>query len=322
MKVFVTGGAGYIGSITSHLLIRAGHEVVVYDDLSTGHRDAVPEESIFIKGDILEIEKLQNSMYGCDAVLHFAGRAIVSESFEKEEEYLNINVIGSQNVFDSAISIGISKLVVSSSCAVYGNSYFMAISEQFDEMPINPYGWSKLKMDQSLLKAIKANPNIGAISLRYFNVAGALHLENQWIGENHASETHVIPNLVNAKNESPFQLYGNDYETTDGTCIRDYVHVNDIAAAHIVALTKISIGEHKIINLGSNKGSSLRELINLVNSVLGTEIPIVLRERRKGDPDFLVAENSKALSELGWEPKLSLRMMIEDHVAYKKAHSY
>ena len=322
MKVFVTGGAGYIGSITSHLLIRAGHEVVVYDDLSTGHRDAVPEESIFIKGDILEIEKLQNSMYGCDAVLHFAGRAIVSESFEKEEEYLNINVIGSQNVFDSAISIGISKLVVSSSCAVYGNSYFMAISEQFDEMPINPYGWSKLKMDQSLHKAIKANPNIGAISLRYFNVAGALHLENQWIGENHASETHVIPNLVNAKNESPFQLYGNDYETTDGTCIRDYVHVNDIAAAHIVALTKISIGEHKIINLGSNKGSSLRELINLVNSVLGTEIPIVLRERRKGDPDFLVAENSKALSELGWEPKLSLRKMIEDHVAYKKAHSY
>ena len=322
MKVFVTGGAGYIGSITSHLLIRAGHEVVVYDDLSTGHRDAVPEESIFIKGDILEIEKLQNSMYGCDAVLHFAGRAIVSESFEKEEEYLNINVIGSQNVFDSAISNGISKLVVSSSCAVYGNSYFMAISEQFDEMPINPYGWSKLKMDQALHKVIKANPNIGAISLRYFNVAGALHLENQWIGENHVSETHVIPNLVNAKNESPFQLYGNDYETTDGTCIRDYVHVNDIAAAHIVALTKISIGEHKIINLGSNMGSSLRELIYLVNSVLGTEIPIVLRERRKGDPDFLVAENSKALSELGWEPKLSLRKMIEDHVAYKKVHSY
>ena len=322
MKVFVTGGAGYIGSITSHLLIRAGHEVVVYDDLSTGHRDAVPKESIFIKGDILENEKLQNSMYGCDAVLHFAGRAIVSESFEKEEEYLNINVIGSQNVFDSAILNGISKLVVSSSCAVYGNSYFTAISEQFDEMPINPYGWSKLKMDQSLHKAIKANPNIGAISLRYFNVAGALHLENQWIGENHASETHVIPNLVNAKNESPFQLYGNDYETTDGTCVRDYVHVNDIAAAHIAALTKISIGEHKIINLGSNMGSSLKELIYLVNSVLGTEIPIVLRERRKGDPDFLVAENSKALSELGWEPKLSLRKMIEDHVAYKKAHSY
>jgi UDP-glucose 4-epimerase len=322
LKVFVTGGAGYIGSITSHLLIRAGHEVVVYDDLSTGYRDAVPEESTFIKGDILENEKLQNSMYGCDAVLHFAGRAIVSESFEKKEEYLNINVIGSQNVFDSAILNGISKLVVSSSCAVYGNSYFTAISEQFDEMPINPYGWSKLKMDQSLHKAIKANPNIGAISLRYFNVAGALHLENQWIGENHASETHVIPNLVNAKNESPFQLYGNDYETTDGTCVRDYVHVNDIAAAHIVALTKISIGEHKIINLGSNMGSSLKELIYLVNSVLGTEIPIVLRERRKGDPDFLVAENSKALSELGWEPKLSLRKMIEDHVAYKKAHSY
>ena len=322
MKVFVTGGAGYIGSITSHLLIRAGHEVVVYDDLSTGHRDAVPDESTFIKGDILENEKLQNSMYGCDAVLHFAGRAIVSESFEKEDEYLNINVIGSQNVFDSAISNGISKLVVSSSCAVYGNSYFTAISEQFDEMPINPYGWSKLKMDQSLHKAIKANSNIGAISLRYFNVAGALHLENQWIGENHASETHVIPNLVNAKNESPFQLYGNDYETTDGTCIRDYVHVNDIAAAHIVALAKISIGEHKIINLGSNMGSSLRELIYLVNSVLGAEIPIVLRERRKGDPDFLVAENSKALSELGWEPKLSLRKMIEDHVAYKKANTY
>lgn len=321
MKVFVTGGAGYIGSITSHLLIRAGHEVVVYDDLSTGHRDAVPEESTFIKGDILQNEKLQNSMNGCDAVLHFAGRAIVSESFEKEEEYFNINLIGSQNVFDSAILNGISKLVVSSSCAVYGNSYFTAISEQFDEMPINPYGWSKLKMDQSLHKATKANPSIGAISLRYFNVAGALYLENQWIGENHTSETHVIPNLVNAKTETPFQLYGNDYATKDGTCIRDYVHVNDIAAAHIVALTKISIGEHKIINLGSNTGSSLRELIYLVNSVLGAEIPIVLRERRKGDPDFLVAENSKALSELGWEPKLSLRKMIEDHVAYKNSHN-
>jgi UDP-glucose 4-epimerase len=319
LKVFVTGGAGFIGSITSHLLSRTGHEVVIYDDLSTGHKDSIPKNAAFIQGNILDTEELFEAMSGCDAVLHFAGRAIVSESFEKEEAYFNVNHVGSKNVFDSATRNNIQKIVVSSSCAVYGNKYFTAISEQFHELPMNPYGLSKLKMDQALSRTIKENSHIGAISLRFFNVAGALEVDGKWIGENHVLETHVIPNLISARPESPFRLYGNDYATPDGTCIRDYVHVVDIAEAHIAALDKIPKGEHKVINLGSNTGYSLGELINLTNSILGYEIPVLLQERRKGDPDFLVAQNSKAFSELEWKPKMSLTKIIEDHLSYINA---
>ena len=320
MKVFVTGGAGYIGSITCHLLLREGHEIIVYDDLSTGHATAIPKNVDFIAGDILDSKKLNMSMQDCDAILHFAGRAIVSESYEKENEYNEINFAGSKNVFTAATKNCIQKIVVSSSCAVYGDRYLTPISEEFEERPINPYGLSKLRMDRALSELIANEVAVGAISLRFFNVAGALNLGDKWIGENHAIETHVIPNLIKSNEDNPFKLYGNNYSTPDGTCIRDYIHVVDIAHAHILALGKIIFGKHEVFNLGTNIGHSLEDLIQLVGLIRGYKIPVELRKRRPGDPDQLVAENSKAQSLLGWKPILSLRQMIEDDLEFRKSN--
>jgi UDP-glucose 4-epimerase len=318
MKIFLTGGAGYIGSITSHLLIQGGHSVTIYDDLSSGHLSAVPVDAEFIEGDILDSQKLNKSMGNFDAVLHFAGRAIVSESFEKEKEYLDINVSGSANVIASTVANGIKKLVASSSCAVYGSSYFTPISETFEKVPINPYGFSKLEMDRLISKSVGDNRGFGAISLRFFNVAGSLKLGNKWIGEDHEPETHVIPNLITATKDRPFKLYGNNYSTPDGTCVRDFVHVVDIARAHILALEKVSEGTHEIYNLGSSAGHSLLDLIQMATSVLGKQIPIEIVEKRPGDPDLLVADNTKARAMLGWEPEFGLRRMIQDTLDFKK----
>ena len=321
MKIFVTGGAGYIGSITSHLLIQDGHSVTIYDNLSTGNLSALPVDAEFIEGDILDSQKLTKSMADFDAVLHFAGRAIVSESFEKEKEYLDINVSGSANVIASTVSNRIRKLVASSSCAVYGNSYFTPISESFKELPINPYGFSKFEMDKLISKSVRGKVDFGAISLRFFNVAGSLNLGGKWIGEDHEPETHVLPNLVTATKDRPFKLYGNNYSTPDGTCIRDFVHVVDIARAHILALKKVSKGKHEIFNIGSNTGHSLLELIQLASSVVGVQIPIEIVEKRLGDPDLLVSDNTKARTLLSWEPEFGLRRMIQDTLDYKKMKS-
>jgi UDP-glucose 4-epimerase len=313
LKVFVTGGAGYIGSITSHLLVESGFEVVIYDDLSTGNIDSIPQDSEFIQGDILDYKATLNAMRSCDAILHFAGRALVAESFAKSTEYASINGEGSNNLFEAAVESGIEKIVVASSCAVYGDRYLFPISESEIENPINPYGASKWQMDKLLSHKITENPNIGGISLRFFNVAGALKVGDVWIGENHNPETHVIPNLMRANIKNPFQLFGIDYATPDGTSIRDYVHVVDIAEAHILALKQIISGRHELINLGSNTGYSLMELIRIFNDIFETNLPFEIRERRIGDPDFLVASNSKARILLNWRPKLGIEKMMFDH---------
>lgn len=316
MKVFVTGGAGYIGSITSHLLIERGFEVVVFDDLSTGNVNSLPKASKFVHGDILDYEATVNAMRGCDAIMHFAGRALVAESFAKSSEYISINGDGSNTLFEAAVETGIDKIVVASSCAVYGDRYLTPISESEIENPINPYGASKLQMDKFLAQKIMENPNIGAFSLRFFNVAGALKVGNLWIGENHDPETHVIPNIMRADLKNPFQLFGIDYATPDGTSIRDYVHVIDIAKAHILALNNISVGKHEVINLGTNAGFSLMQLIKIFNTVFETNLPFEIRERRIGDPDFLVASNTKARELLGWHPKFDIEKMMFDHKNY------
>ena len=313
MKVFVSGGAGYIGSVTSHLLVQRGFEVVIYDNLSTGNVKAIPKVSKFIQGEISDYEFLIKSMQGCEAVIHFAGLALVAESFAKPEEYHSINSDSSNTLFEAAIAMGIKKIVVASSCAVYGDKYLRPISENEVEMPINPYGSSKLQMDKHLNRKISENPEIGGISLRFFNVSGALRVGEKWIGENHDPETHVIPNMMKANKESPFQLYGNNYATPDGTCIRDYVHVADIAEAHILALGKVVSGRHDVVNLGTNVGYSLMQLINIFNLTFNKELPFEIRERRQGDPDLLVASNSKASNFLDWKPRLNIERMMLDH---------
>ncbi len=313
LKVFVTGGAGYIGSITSHLLVESGFEVVIYDDLSTGNIDSIPQDSEFIHGDILDYKATLNAMRSCDAIIHFAGRALVAESFAKSTEYTSINGEGSNNLFEAAVESGIEKIVVASSCAVYGDRYLFPISESEIENPINPYGSSKWQMDKLLSHKIMEHPNIGGISLRFFNVAGALKVGDIWIGENHNPETHVIPNIMRASIKNPFQLFGIDYATPDGTSIRDYVHVVDIAEAHILALKQILSGRHELINLGSSTGYSLMDLIKIFNNIFETNLPFEIRERRIGDPDFLVASNSKARTLLNWHPKLGIEKMMFDH---------
>ncbi len=316
MRVLVTGGAGYIGSITSELLIQSGLEVTAYDDLSTGNSHAIPKNATFVHGDILDSENLQRAMQGCDAIVHFAGRALVTESFTKPEEYFSINSDGSNLLFEVAVSMGIKKIVVASSCAVYGDKYLFPISESENESPINPYGFSKLRMDNYLSQKIMENPNIGGISLRFFNVAGALRVRDKWIGESHYPETHVIPNIMRSNANEPFVMFGDDYATPDGTSIRDYVHVVDIAEAHILALNCVIAGKHEIINLGTNTGHSLRQLIDIHNSLFNTEIPVVIRDRRIGDPDFLVANNSKAEELLKWKPIYGIERMMLDHKNY------
>ncbi len=316
MRVFVTGGAGYIGSITSHLLIERGFEVVIYDDISTGNIDSIPQASKFIHGSVLDFEETLIAMRGCDAIIHFAGRALVAESFAKSAEYMSINSDGSNNLFEAAVEVGIDKIVVASSCAVYGDKYLFPISELEIENPVNPYGDSKLQMDRRLSVKVEENPSIGAISLRFFNVVGALKVGSQWIGERHDPETHVIPNIMRASNKEPFQLYGIDYSTPDGTSIRDYVHVVDIAEAHILALQNIRKGRHEIINLGTNTGHSLKQLIQINNSLFNVDVNLVIRDKRVGDPDFLVANNSKAKDLLNWHPRLGIEEMMKDHRNY------
>jgi UDP-glucose 4-epimerase len=313
VKVFVTGGAGYIGSITSYLLVDRGFEVVIYDDLSTGNIKSIPRDAKFIHGDILDSKETLRAMRGCDAIIHFAGRALVGESFAKAIEYETINCGGSNNLFDAAVESGIEKIVVASSCAVYGDKYLFPISESEIANPVNPYGASKLQMDKLLGQKILDHPSIGGISLRFFNVAGALKVGDLWIGENHDPETHVIPNIMRANSRNPFQVFGNDYETPDGTSIRDYVHVVDIAEAHVLALDKIVSGRHELVNLGTSSGYSLMQLIKVFNKVFETNLPFEICERRIGDPDFLVADNHKAKNFLNWRPQFSIENMMCDH---------
>jgi UDP-glucose 4-epimerase len=310
-RVLVTGGAGYIGGTTVALLLQRGFEVTVLDDCSTGHADSVPAGATFYQGSILDGDVVRKALAGCDAVIHFAAKSLVGESVEKPDLYRNNNIGGSQVLFDEMDGAGITRIVVSSSAATYGDSKVQPILETHKAHPTNPYGETKLAVD-NLLSDLCAEENFAAISLRYFNVAGAMKVDSGWLTERHNPETHLIPNVLNATADKPLKIFGTDWDTKDGTCIRDYVHVVDLADAHLRALDALKAGTHEIINLGSGGGYSVREVVTTSSKVVGYEIPAVEVDRRAGDPAVLIASIEKAKSMLDWEPTRDLESMISD----------
>jgi len=310
MRILVTGGAGYIGGTATSILLDRGYEVSVLDDYSTGHRDSVDPRAKVIEGSILDAPATAAALVGCQAVMHFAAKALVGESVEKPALYHEINVNGSTNLLAEMKAAGIDKMVFSSSCATYGQPKLTPISEDAETLPINPYGQSKLDVDKMLTEA--ATDWLGAISLRYFNVAGSLRSKNGWLAERHDPETHLIPNVLKATADNPLKVFGTDWQTPDGTCIRDYIHVVDLIDAHIKALELLTPGTHRIFNLGSGTGHSVAEVISAAETVLGRTVPRENSMRRVGDPAVLVADITKAQSELGWAPSHSLEEMVRD----------
>ena len=310
MRILVTGGAGYIGSTAAAMLHERGFEVTVLDDCSTGHLDAVPKGTKFIQGSILEPQIVSTALAGCEAVIHFAAKSLVGESVEKPDLYFDVNVNGTRNLLDQMSGLGITKLVFSSTAATYGEPEVTPITEESRTKPTSPYGSTKLAVDQMISE--ESNNGLAAISLRYFNVAGAFESSNGWIAERHNPETHLIPNVLRATKLNPLKLFGNDWATQDGTPIRDYVHVVDLIDAHILALKNLTAGEHQIINLGSGGGYSVTQVINAAAKVLGREIPVEVTTRRAGDPAVLIADIAKAEKVLGWKPERDIENMVSD----------
>ena len=308
-RILVTGGAGYIGSTATAILIERGYEVVVFDDLSMGHADAVDARATFVQGSLLDPDALRSALVGCQAVIHFAGKSLVGESVEKPELYHHVNVDGTQNLLNAMALHGIDKIVFSSSAATYGQPVDDPITEESVAAPTNPYGASKLAIDKMI-----AASGISAISLRYFNVAGAYNSSRGWLAERHNPETHLIPLVLRASDTNPLRIFGTDWNTADGTCIRDYVHVVDLVEAHILALGALKSRVHQIVNLGSGGGYSVRQVIAVATEVLGREVPNIESPRRAGDPATLVASIVKAKALLSWEPTRDLKTMISDTV--------
>jgi UDP-glucose 4-epimerase len=311
MRLLVTGGAGYIGSVVSAHLRAAGHDVVVLDNLSKGHADAVPDGERLEVVDLLDSAALNAVVAtGFDAVLHFAARSLVAESVEQPVEYFRTNVGGTLNLLDAMRGAGVRRIVFSSTAAVYGAPAETPIREDAPAAPTNPYGASKLAMDQ-VIAAEASAAGLGAVSLRYFNVAGA----SGSLGERHDPETHLIPLVLDAAagRRVSVKVFGTDYATPDGTAIRDYIHVDDLARAHLLALDATAAGGHRVFNLGNGSGYSVREVIDIARAVTGVDIAVEETGRRAGDPPVLVASSERIRTELGWVPeKPSLEDMIGD----------
>jgi len=311
VKLLVTGGAGYIGSVVASQLLDAGHEVVVLDNLERGHRAAVPAGARLVVADLLDRRELNLLLReGFDGVLHFAALALVSESVAHPERYYRTNVGGTLNLLEAMRDAGVPRLVFSSTCAVYGEPQEIPISERAPTQPTHAYGLSKLTVD-GMIGHFCAAHELGAVSLRYFNVAGA----SGSLGEDHDPETHLIPNVlaVPLGRREHVEIYGNDYPTPDGTAIRDYIHIEDLSRAHLLALDGARMGEHRIFNLGNGNGFSVREVIAAAERVTGERIAAVERQRRPGDPPVLVAASERIREELGWRPlKPQLEAMIAD----------
>ncbi|MBI0297682.1 UDP-glucose 4-epimerase GalE [Streptomyces sp. PRKS01-29] len=296
-KYLVTGGAGYVGSVVAAHLLEAGHRVTVLDDLSTGHRAGVPEGAEFIEGRIQDAAKWLDPSY--DGVLHFAAFSQVGESVVNPEKYWVNNVGGTTELLAAMRDAGVRTLVFSSTAATYGEPDQVPITEDLPTAPTNPYGASKLAVDHMISGECAAH-GLAAVSLRYFNVAGAYGA----YGERHDPESHLIPlvlQVAQGKREA-ISVFGDDYATPDGTCVRDYIHVADLADAHLLALGAASPGEHLICNLGNGNGFSVREVIETVRQVTGHPIPEIAAPRRGGDPAVLVASAERAKERLGWRP--------------------
>jgi UDP-glucose 4-epimerase len=319
MKLLVTGGAGYIGSIVAKQLLDNGHQVTVLDNLERGHRAAVPAGTELVLADLRDRAAVDGVIVdGFDGVLHFAALALVGESVSHPERYYGTNVVGTLNLLEAMVGAGIPRLVFSSTCAVYGEPDEVPIPETATPRPINAYGASKLAVDLMIRDFCTAH-GLGAVSLRYFNVAGA----SDGLGEDHDPETHLIPNILRvALGDVPaVQVFGTDYPTPDGTAIRDYIHIDDLAVAHVLALSGTREGEHRVFNLGNGNGFSVREVIATARTVTGHDIPAEEAPRRPGDPPMLVAAGALIRSELGWEPrKPELEQMVGDAWAFAQAH--
>jgi UDP-glucose 4-epimerase len=318
MKLLVTGGAGYIGSIVAQQLLEDGHEVMVLDDLSRGHRGAVPQDAGFIDTSLLDEQGTRAALAGgFDGVLHFAALALVAESVSNPERYHRGNVVGTLNLLDAMRDAGVGRLVFSSTCAVYGEPETVPIREDFPTAPVNAYGNSKLAVDRMIGDESRAH-GLAATSLRYFNVAGA-HGD---LGEDHHPETHLIPLVLRAAagTTDHVKIFGTDYPTRDGTAVRDYIHVEDLGRAHILALEAVEDGRHGIFNLGTGDGYTVREVVEAARRVTGRELPAREEARRAGDPAALVAASDRIRSELGWAPEKGLEEMIADAWAWHQAH--
>jgi len=304
--ILVTGGAGYIGAVSANALLAAGHRVIILDDLSAGHADTIPNEASSIVGSYADGDRMQSLLRDAriDTILHLGALSIVSESVAQPERYFKTNLVGSIALLDAAIAVGVKRLIFSSSAAVYGASSSSVLHEELPLSPVNPYGATKAAFEQ-VLRAYAEAHGLNAIALRYFNVAGA----TEQVRERHNPETHLLPRLMSAALAGePFELYGSDYTTPDRTAIRDYVHVGDVATAHLAAIEKLANAEgygFNAINIGSGAGTSIREAIKAIEKASGSRIDVQERPRRAGDPPRLVADVSKAQGQLGWRPRQS-----------------
>ena len=328
MKLLVTGGAGYVGSVVAAQLLEAGHEVVVLDDLSTGHADGVPAGATFVRGTIRDAaaDVLAD---GVDAVLHFAAKSLVGESVAQPGRYWSHNLGGTLALLAAMRDTGVRSMVFSSTAAVYGEPERVPIEETDPARPTSPYGASKLAIDVALQEYARLD-GLGAVSLRYFNVAGAYREPgDRWLCERHSPETHLIPNVLKIamalRQGSAFpagktpdgegdvvRIFGTDYPTPDGTCVRDYIHVADLGRGHLLALAACAAGEHQVYNLGSGSGFSVREVIDTCREVTGVDIPVQTGARRDGDPAVLVASPARIHRDLGWKVEEDLRSMVAD----------
>ncbi|WP_069627377.1 UDP-glucose 4-epimerase GalE [Streptomyces niveus] len=313
-KYLVTGGAGYVGSVVATHLLEAGHEVTVLDDLSTGFREAVPAGAEFVEGRVHDAAKWLDPSY--DAVLHFAASSQVGESVAKPEKYWDNNVGGSMALLAAMRTAGVRKLVFSSTAATYGEPVSTPITETDPTVPTSPYGATKLAVDHMIGGECVAH-GLAAVSLRYFNVAGAYGS----YGERHDPESHLIPLVLQVAlgARESIAVYGDDYPTPDGTCVRDYIHVADLADAHLLALDAAVAGEHLVCNLGNGSGFSVREVIETVRTVTGHPVPEVAAPRRAGDPAVLVASAATARERLGWTPsRADLAGIVADAWAFAR----
>jgi UDP-glucose 4-epimerase len=319
MKVLVTGGAGYIGSVVTEELTLDGHQVVVYDNLTKGHRDAVVKEAKLVVGELLDSEKLVKTLKEnqIDAVVHMAADAFVGESCQQPAKYYRNNVVGGLSLLDAMVHAGVGRLVFSSTCATYGEPETQPISETAPNNPTNPYGETKLAIERAMKWYDRAY-GLRYVALRYFNAAGATEKCGEW----HDPEPHIIPIALQAANGTRphVEIFGDDYPTPDGTCVRDYIHVIDLARAHILALQAEDVSN--IYNLGcGGDGYSVRQVIDISSEVTGKEIPVRIGPRRAGDPSVLIASSEKIKREMGWAPRFQdLRAIIESAWNWMQTH--
>ncbi len=299
MKILVVGGAGYIGSVCAELLLDEGNEVATFDNLSEGHRKAIDPRAEFIEGDLANFDVIRAALEKTqpDAVMHFAAHALVGESMTNPSKYFRNNICNGLNLLDAMVATGVKRLVFSSTCATFGTPARVPLDETLPQEPINPYGESKLAFER-ILRWYGEIHGLRFVALRYFNAAGA----SAKFGEDHRAEAHLIPNVMRVAlgRRSHVEIYGTDYDTPDGTCIRDYIHILDLSQAHVLAL---SAPRSDFYNLGTGGGSSVREVIETCRAITGHEIPVVEKPRRPGDPPRLIAASAKIKRELGWQPQ-------------------